>query len=639
MSGPFKSFNARFVDPRTVADTFVLRDREFSELCEQNNSLLIGPRGSGKTTLLKMLKVGAQIRWKTKRQTKLLRRFTFAPIYVGADRQFDTTISGTVPTPGSKSALQLIAKALLSFRVKFACLDTAREISDVALRDLENLSHQYVSLDALREANLSRSISKTWDLDEKAVSILEVRTQLLKQMAEINRVIDQIKYGGNVTADSLVGARQFFSHDPIYACQSFVDAFNSTIAQPEKIWALCIDELEIMPDDIQRYLFSCLRSIDQRILLKIATSPFSEISWSRTTIARPMAGQDFTAINLSFARKNAARRFSAQLFDALLAETFGSRQEGSKRVRGVEVLGRSPISEANSGEDQRRAYRRPDGDHYIRFAALKESDVGFAQFLVDRGIDIERIDVAEEDKRAGQARKFIWQVAVRLEYGPNNTFTRRDNRVSERPPSRKSIPPIYLGFDSLMAICEGNPRTIIGLLRPMARRFSAGLKPIPRETQSDLLQSAIAKYFSLLSTISIEDEHGRPTERSVIDLLDDIGEYFSREVNGRTFKPEPSLTIRMDKNVTRSQLTAIGDAMNQGAFVMIADEMGLFDYGSLPGARLRLSYLLCPRYHLPLIVGQVVNLSRIVGTMPRKARETPLTIRDLFDGPNNDTSA
>jgi len=88
-SASFESYNARFVDPQTVAETFILREKEFHQLCEQNNSLLVGPRGSGKTTLLKMLKVGAQISWKTRRQANTLRRFHFAPIYVGADRQLD----------------------------------------------------------------------------------------------------------------------------------------------------------------------------------------------------------------------------------------------------------------------------------------------------------------------------------------------------------------------------------------------------------------------------------------------------------------------------------------------------------------------------------------------------------------------
>lgn len=131
---------------------------------------------------------------------------------------------------------------------------------------------------------------------------------------------------------------------------------------------------------------------------------------------------------------------------------------------------------------------------------------------------------------------------------------------------------------------------------------------------------------SLLATIPIEKD---PT-RSIIDALDQIGEYLSFEVNGPTFKPEPSLSIRIDRNVPAEVQAAIGNAMNQGAFVMLSDDIGLFDFGSVTGARLRLSYMLCPRYHLPLTFGKSINLSTILGQERGRRRTNSLSINDLF---------
>ncbi|PAM97096.1 hypothetical protein CJI59_36575 [Streptomyces sp. Alain-F2R5] len=79
-----------------------------------------------------------------------------------------------------------------------------------------------------------------------------------------------------------------------------------------------------MPDDLQNYLFSGFRSIDHRMVLKLATSPFSKIDWRGLGKDRPMAGNDYTTINLGFTtkhdtRKNDARRFSARLLEALIA--------------------------------------------------------------------------------------------------------------------------------------------------------------------------------------------------------------------------------------------------------------------------------------------------------------------------------
>ena len=323
MNDPFESYNARFVAPQTVAETFILREKQFAALCEQTNSLLIGPRGSGKTTLLKMLKVGAQaVAWKNRSQANALRRFRFCPIYVGADRQLEFVV-GKPEVEENRISISLLSKALLSFRVKFACLDTAKEVSNPSLRDMENMSHQFVDLRD-RESELCRTLSSVWDLGDQALSFLEVRLRLYWQLGEINRYLDRIKHGLSVSPQEILDSAQYLSHDPIRSCEAFVSFFNDVVGQPDKIWALCVDELEIMPDDLQNYLFSGFRSIDQRMLLKLATSPFSKIDWRGLGKDRPMSGNDYTPINLGFTTKhntkrNDARRFSAQLLEALIA--------------------------------------------------------------------------------------------------------------------------------------------------------------------------------------------------------------------------------------------------------------------------------------------------------------------------------
>jgi hypothetical protein len=205
---PFEHYNACFADPGTVAETFVLRKVAFASLCEQNNSLLIGPRGSGKTTLLKMLKVSAQIKWKNKRQSMFLRRFTFAPIYVGADKLFDLVIGNYHVAAFDENTFELLAKCLLSFRIKFACLHTARELGDPKLENAENLSHQYERLDVSVEAQIAKELSVAWNLGDQAFSLLEVRSQLRGQLAEVNRFVDRIKFGQGVTVRELLDYNQ-----------------------------------------------------------------------------------------------------------------------------------------------------------------------------------------------------------------------------------------------------------------------------------------------------------------------------------------------------------------------------------------------------------------------------------------------
>jgi hypothetical protein len=63
---------------------------------------------------------------------------------------------------------------------------------------------------------------------------------------------------------------------------------------------------------------------------------------------------------------------------------------------------------------------------------------------------------------------------------------------------------------------------------------------------------------------------------------------------------------------------------------MISDESGLFDFGSIQRARLRLSYLLCPLYHLPLVLGGVVNLSRVLNKGQIRHPDRIINQGDLF---------
>ncbi|UUP19096.1 hypothetical protein NTH_03586 [Nitratireductor thuwali] len=568
------------------------------------------------------------------KQAKTLRRFSFTPIYVGADRQFDLLVGSLRDFKQITELVEILGKALLSVRVKFACLDTVKEIVDDRLEDIENLSHQYVRLNKEKEVRICNTLSLSWGLSERAHSFLEVRSLLHKHISKINTIIERVRYNYIKNIEQVVSSEEFITHDPIYSCAAFIDAFNSIAGTDSKVWALCIDELEIMPDPLQKYLFACLRSIDQRIVLKLATSPFSAITWERASVDRPMPGHDFTVINLAYGNKREAKRFTARLLDALLLAEGTRFQAKRPTERGEAVLGESPIREGATLPAGGGPYAPPDGAHYRRFVSLREKDVGFRQFLEDRAIVLEKLHKEPESRRAGQARKYIWQVAIRNEFGPTNVFTRPDQTEARRPPSKKRIPDVYLGYDSLLTICEGNPRTTIGLLRPIVKHFTGVGGVVKKEVQAAYLQAAIAKYISLLSTIPVNDDGGR----SAIDLLDQIGEFLSHEVNGQIFKPEPSLSLKIDNNVPLPVREALGSAMNQGALVMLSDDIDAFDYGAISGARLRLSYLLCPRYHLPLTFGQPLRLSTILGRERGGRIRRHLSMRDLFEMDEDDKS-
>src|SRR5262249_33169748 len=81
----FDTYNARFLDPSTVAKSFILPHSIFGLLCKNENSLVIGPRGSGKTTLMKMLRPSALRVWQHENKRHFLKSISFSAVYVASD--------------------------------------------------------------------------------------------------------------------------------------------------------------------------------------------------------------------------------------------------------------------------------------------------------------------------------------------------------------------------------------------------------------------------------------------------------------------------------------------------------------------------------------------------------------------------
>lgn len=134
-------------------------------------------------------------------------------------------------------------------------------------------------------------------------------------------------------------------------------------------------------------------------------------------------------------------------------------------------------------------------------------------------------------------------------------------------------------------------------------------------------------YLSLLSTISypIGPEKVAPFTK----IVDRIGDAFFRDVMSETFKTEPALSFVIDHHITEDQLNAFGAAINQGAFVFIPSQNSEHCIGDVRNKRFRLSYLLCPRYKLPLMYGQRVALSRLLASNQSDDNEQ-YQMADLF---------
>jgi hypothetical protein len=236
-----------------------------------------------------------------------------------------------------------------------------------------------------------------------------------------------------------------------------------------------------------------------------------------------------------------------------------------------------------------------------------------------------------ENLKAADIRKIISIVTVRDEFLAELADIPATQRRPRKLRSRKAVSEIYTGAHALFAICEGNPRWLIGLVRPLLEAYKEGRTVersgiVQRAEQSRRAQLMITQYLSLLSTITVPGNS--PKQGSVLDIIDTIGEYFFTETVGGPFNSDPVLSFRIDDDASDHLKTVIGAAMNQGAFVMIPSARTPSQLGKIEGQRIRLTHLLAPLYRLPLVTGRQVSLSSMFKTSVTNEQK-PLLF-DLF---------
>lgn len=621
----FESYNARFLELRDIGETFVLRDDVIASVVHPENTLIVGPRGSGKTTLLRMLKIGARLGLKDKHY-RLFKNVSYTPVYIGMDRQFALKAGLSDESKPVSPAIDILTRALVTVRVKYAFLDSLQEITDEETERHSIVSHHYVRMLPTSEREFCRLLCKAWSVEADAQTVIELRAYLLSAIDRINRLVTSVQLG--VPLSELMEDIVSIPSDPVHTAQSFIGTFNDFFSDSRRAWALCVDELEIMPANLQEYFFSRLRSINGQLFLKLATSPYSRAVVERSAgIDGPANGNDFSTVDLNKRTSN-TDKFTRRLVARQL-----ERHGLPPSIRLEDLLGHSPVV-GEGGEEGPPPYRSPNGEHYQRFARLYNIDRSFRAYIDRNGVDLEALDDMSEGSKAGKVRKAIWQVALRNYFGPLQPYRTKGQR-GYRSHSLKTLPQIYTGAESIVVMCEGNPRMIIGIFRQFidhiaSHRGAHGrLRAMTPAAQNQTIEQTIAKYLSFISSIPIKERFRERDDASAVTLLEVLGQYFAQRNLVEDFSAEPVSSFTVDRNASDAVVEAIGAAMNQGAFVVIGGTDTRETEGQIRGARMRLSYLLCPKYKLPLTIGRDVELSTAL-EFKRSRRTQPISMDDLF---------
>lgn len=598
------AYNARSLRDEEIAARFV-PPPFFDTLLSPQHQLVVGPRGSGKTTLLRMLQQNALATWKHRNAARVRGTIAFEGIFVPADRswgeQFRVDSEGARPDLQAAIANATFTTHVLRSLVRTLILHARTEASDD--RDTTGYSRE-------AEEDLSRHFLRAWQMGGGLPSFNGVRQELRLRLSWLARARKRLRRG-DVDVDTLESL-DWIDLDFLGEVGSAVEAVNDHLGVEGKRWALLFDELEVAPDEIRSALIGSLRVPDAHLVLKLALSPYPgrAVSFETQTslAATPREGHDYDLISLTHPERVSVDRFGRQILDSLIRHS-AEIESSPERIFGQSRISTPAAQWLTTGTAYAPGTRKMNA-----LATYIKSDPGVLSYLESRGITVDKVGLVRAESRAAHLRKIAPLVALREYYSeePSPGSTRRKYR------QRKTYG-FYTGLAMLLAISEGNPRSILYLFGPMLEEASWKENArIDESTQSRAIEELMASFRTLLKTIPaptagtvFSDTVFNSASRGLLDLLDHIGEYFAEYVYSTDFTPDPPGSFIVDAHTPDETLAAIEAAVNVGALIFVPDADGLDYFGSARGKRLRLNFLLAAHHRLPLRLGRSVSLSSI----------------------------
>ena len=609
MSAPsvFESFNARNLDPTQVAQRFI-PPRQFNELILRNHAIVVGPRGSGKTTLLKMLQLPALASWEHKDADAFRSKIDFTGVFVAADISWGAQLTALGQGRLSEDLSTLLGFSAFTTHMLSALVRAMKEAMNPAIAGVPSLSRLHVDLDRDTIAALVRTLAGEWQLAPELPTLFALQSALQGRLSRIAQIANRLALSGLGSLDPHDDETKFLFLDALAAVSFGVEQFNGYTDQPYRKWALLFDELEIAPQAIRQALLKALRSTNANLLFKLSLSPYHQDAGLLSDAIAAMPAQDYQPIELWYARKEQGFQFSRSLLEAMITDA------GCENVSPEDIFGFASLGMREDDLGSQPSAYRPGTDAHGRYKRLAFKDPSFAAYLTQNKVKLDAMHEMAEGDRASTVRKITSLVTVREAFRSAEQAIGGGRRIGR---SRKN-PDIYFGVEALLAIVEGNPRWLIGIIGPLIRQYKDEQHRIPRALQATAITTAANRFRALLRTIPYVPDGTRPARqkqlasRGLLSLIDAVGERFRRHVIVDDFSPDPVLSFVVDATTSDHLLQALGRALNAGAIILVPDSGAEAIASSIRGKRFRLSYMLATSYGLPLLLGREGSLQRLL---------------------------
>lgn len=585
----YDTFNAKYLSFQDVSSSFVANE-EYFNLTRNNSILLMGSRGCGKTTLLKMLTPSSLNSWNDPEAKNIKEKINFTAIYIPSDIQWKNQYNYlTKHLNNQQSVVEIITQFLFASNVQIAIcktFNTLLEINAATTKDKVRI-----------EFDVCKELSKSWlEQDNISFSFDEIEVKILERVRFINALIKSKIFRNEIN--------DFESSLPQYVFDNFFDLTkisckifeNNLKLTPDYKWALCFDELEIVPKFIQLELLSYLRSVDQKFLFKLTTTPLVNIENSNLEASQ---SNDFSTIKLwvyDAEGRERWRNFCQKLIINRFSKNYKNENLNFTQIFGEyswdEVI-RDELNDLSKNEKSDLGYKgefQPGtgrgSSMYFLLKRLCSIDPSMVSFLEKRGLD----------PKEPFSYNLKIQKTVFLKIKVDSIY-----RLIYKNRTRKT-PPIHFGIPYIFDICDGNPRLMIGLIDEIFTKSNISNEKnisITKQEQSRIIYEASDKYFDLIknhpdSTIIVSNSE----TNLALDLLDKIGNYMLDKLVKEDFKLGSPTTFIVDEELNHKYIKLLEIALSLGAIIYLDPIESLSNTG-IVGKRFRLAGFLAPRYKIP----------------------------------------
>jgi hypothetical protein len=586
---PYESFNARALSPRQVAGGFVPPE-SFRKLLKRRHSIVAGPRGSGKTTLLKMLQVSALRAWSHRDAEELRSQVDFTGVFIPTDRTWGEQLSSLGSDHLNAQQQELLGVAAFTTQVLRATVSSCIERLDRGT-DAAAPNFRKIEITAKQELEFASQLASVWALSPDAPTLLGLRAALGHRLVLIHQLAGKCALLPAEERNRLLAHTDYLHLNFLSAVPAFLDIYEAVTGSRDEKWALLFDELELAPAKIRESLSQALRSVDQRLLFKLSIAPFSRELEESVKAASDK--NDFDLIRLWYPSKEDGYPFSQSLITEMLARR--NLPGDLTRTFGL------TFGETSKPRSGKREY-----DKARFYKSLAAKDESFRQYLSKAGISATSISLPSEREQAATLRKVVSLVIVRDAYLKGRSGNQDRPSIAQR--TRKSTL-IYCGVPALLAVSEGNPRWLIGIIDSLLENLDSDGR-VPVHAQDREITGLISRFSAFLKTIPNNSHENRAT--NIYGLIDSIGKSFTHEILGKPFNADPVGTFLVDSNTPEDQIRALEQAIYAGAIVFVPESDSEIATGSLKGKRFRLTYLLAPKYKLPLVLLRPKSLASVL---------------------------